>query len=581
MRVLISRPDKIGDVVLALHGVKQLKQRKPEIQVFIHAAGYTRALLQNITFIDGVVGIDEDITPYAFDAVVDLMAKNETARLYTESPIKVRIGNSARWFRFRYNKTRYIRRSHALMNEAEYNWQLISLLDDSLKYIPLTSALDTSDFKVITPYLELTNYVTLMPGVSVSAMGWPVKHWQDLARGIVSKGKNVLIILGPAERDIKEDFDKLTCDPAIQVRMFDTFPEVLGALQGAEQFVGPSTGITHLASSLGIQGVALYPEDRSMHPRRWMPFKSSLSVLSLTRQVLPEHVLSALFGTYPEAFNPMPRATVSAFVVCCNEERNIRRCLDSIAWCDEIIVVDSGSTDKTLDIVSEYTDKIYHRQWTGHSEQKQFALDHCTKEWVVNIDSDEEVSTELKAQLLRILSLPEAKRNAIPGYVICRMVYFLDRWWDRGGWFPEYRMRFFLRKNTRWGGVNPHEKAIVKGKCRKLSEPIFHYTYRDFGHQIDTLNKHSSLSAECLYRDGKRCHLHNFVLNPLFRFFKFYILKSGFREGVPGLIVAGIEASYTFFKYIKLWELQRKEEQDALLTEKTENKEAFETRQAA
>jgi len=220
-------------------------------------------------------------------------------------------------------------------------------------------------------------------------------------------------------------------------------------------------------------------------------------------------------------------------------------------------VVDSGSTDSTVDICREYTDRIFYRKWNGHSQQKQFALEQCHGEWVINIDADEEVSTELKSQILRILALPPKIRNEIKGYEVCRMVFFLGRWWDHGGWYPEYRMRFFQRRYARWGGVNPHEKALVQGRTKRIKGVIYHYTYSGIPHQIECLNRHSSNSAKYLYLSGKRTCFANILLNPAFRFFKFYALKRGYREGRIGFIVGCIEACYTFLKYVKLWEMQR------------------------
>ncbi|NLF25583.1 MAG: glycosyltransferase [Deltaproteobacteria bacterium] len=558
MRILISRPDKIGDVTLALHGAKQLKRRLPSVEVFVHVSEYTLSLVSNVKFVDGCVLVTEDLTPYNFDAVVDLMAKNRTARLYIKPRIRIRIGNSARWFSFLYNRTRFIRRSYALMNEAEYNWQLISLLDPSLKNTRLTETLDVHDFKEIVEYTEYKNYYVLMPGATVSAIGWDLKNWIDLAERLADDtDAQVLFLTGPAEKEIAAELRQKTVHKSnIQLRSFDDPKELIGFLKNAKAYVGPSTGITHLASALGLKGVALYPELRSMHPTRWMPFNSSLTVYSLDKNPSALDVYNALHGRYDPRFLPIRRASISAFVVCCNEEKNMVRCLESLKWCDEIVIVDSGSTDRTVEICRQYTDRIFYRKWNGHSEQKQFALDQCRGDWILNIDADEEVSTELKSQILRVLGLPKRRREAIKGYEVCRVVYFLGRWWDHGGWYPEYRMRFFQRRCVRWGGVNPHEKALIDGKTRRLKGAIYHYTYSGIPHQVECLNRHSSNSAKYLYLAGKRTRFANIILNPAFRFFKFYILKRGFREGRAGFVVGCIEACYTFLKYVKLWEIQ-------------------------
>jgi ADP-heptose:LPS heptosyltransferase/glycosyltransferase involved in cell wall biosynthesis len=560
VRVLISRPDKIGDVILALHGIKQLKRLLPDTEAFVHVSPYTSELVKNVKFVDGSVLVGEDLRPYHFDAVVDLMAKNRTARLYSKPRIAIRIGNSARWFSYRYNRTRFIRRSYGLMNEAEYNWQLISLLDDKLKNTRLTDAVCLEDFREVHEYTEFRSYRVLMCGASLSAVAWERPKWIELAR-LLARDKNgmVVFLLGPAEQDAAEELRAVSRETGnVQVRSFSEIPDLLGFLKNAEAYVGPSTGITHLASALKVPGVGLYPELRAMHPTRWMPFQSSLHIYSLGKNPTPADVCQALQGHHNPALDPLQRAGISAFVVCCNEEANIRRCLESIKWCDEIVVVDSGSTDRTLEICREYTDRVYFRKWRGHSQQKQFALEQCRSEWVVNIDADEEVSTELRAQIERVLALPEEERNRIRGYHICRLVYFLGRWWDRGGWYPEYRLRFFQRLHTHWGGINPHEKAIVTGKARRLKGAIYHYTYASIPNQIESLNRHSTNAAKFLYLAGKRAHLANMIINPGFRFFKFYFLKLGFREGAAGFIVGCVEAGYTFLKYLKLREIQRR-----------------------
>ena len=133
--------------------------------------------------------------------------------------------------------------------------------------------------------------------------------------------------------------------------------------------------------------------------------------------------------------NTPARSSISAFIVCCNEERQIRRCLESVSWCDEIVIVDSGSKDKTLSICNEFTHKITHKDWEGYVKQKRFALEQCSSDWVLNVDADEEVSQELKEEILAILTKDAQPGQAsINGYFLNRVVFFLDRWWRKGGW---------------------------------------------------------------------------------------------------------------------------------------------------
>ncbi len=215
--------------------------------------------------------------------------------------------------------------------------------------------------------------------------------------------------------------------------------------------------------------------------------------------------------------------------------------------------MDSGSTDRTLEICREYTTKVVHRPWSGFVEQKRFALGLCTSDWVLNIDADEEVSVELQQEILETLSLT---RNEIAGYELSRVVFYLGKWWRKGGWYPEHRLRLLLRSVTSWGGEDPHEKAIVAGQTARLRNELRHFTYQDISDQIRSLNSHSSAAARSLHRKGERFLVPRMFINPLMRFLKFYLLRKGYREGLRGLMVAVLEGYYVFLKYAKAIELR-------------------------
>jgi glycosyltransferase involved in cell wall biosynthesis len=249
------------------------------------------------------------------------------------------------------------------------------------------------------------------------------------------------------------------------------------------------------------------------------------------------------------------RASISAFIVCCNEERQIRRCLESVKWCDEIVVVDSGSTDATLSICREFTDRIFHQAWQGYVGQKRFALERCSKDWVLNIDADEEVSPALQSEIVELLARDSQSAGQSPnGYYINRVVFFLDRWWRKGGWYPEFRLRLCRRSVTTWGGIDPHEKASVTGQTVRCRGELYHYSFTDLADYVRRMNTLSSNAAGTMMRNGARPSITSIVLRPLARFFKFYVSKRGFREGLAGLIVATIEAHSVFLKYAKVWE---------------------------
>ena len=249
------------------------------------------------------------------------------------------------------------------------------------------------------------------------------------------------------------------------------------------------------------------------------------------------------------------REKISAFVISFNEEADIARCLKSLDFCDEVLVIDSFSTDRTVSIAEGLGARVLQRKWPGYVAQKAFGLENCTHEWVLNVDADEEVSPELRASILAVLSSAAVAESAVyAGYEINRLVYYFNRWWRNGGWYPEYRLRFLRKSLTVWGGSDPHEKPTVRGQVGRLEGDLYHYTYASLDDQVQQLSRFASLGAKTYYDKGKRASVVSMTVAPLVRFFKFYVVKRGYREGVVGFIVAMLEGYYTFLKYARLWE---------------------------
>lgn len=250
------------------------------------------------------------------------------------------------------------------------------------------------------------------------------------------------------------------------------------------------------------------------------------------------------------------KPTLSAIVVCFNEEQRIEDCLESLRWCDEIVVVDSFSTDRTPEICRRYTDRFYQRPWTGYGDQKAHAHSLATKDWVLLVDSDERVTVALHQEILAALS---ADGNEYVAYAVPRLVYYLRRWWWRGGWYPDYDIRLFRRERATWGGREPHEKILVDGKVRRLKHPLEHFTYKNIDDHIQRINRFTSISSGELKNAGGRWRLSDALLRPAVRFVRSYFLKRGFMEGFAGFYVALTAAVYVFLKYAKLWELELEE----------------------
>jgi len=246
---------------------------------------------------------------------------------------------------------------------------------------------------------------------------------------------------------------------------------------------------------------------------------------------------------------------ISAFVITFNEEDRLEPCLQSLAFCEEIVIVDSFSTDRTVKIAESFGAKIFQRPWPGYRAQKEFGLGCTTYEWVLNLDADERVSNELRAAIFAAVE-KQVAGNVTAGYFVNRVVFYLGRWWRLGGWYPEYRLRFFQKSKVTWGGEDPHERPEVDGKTERLEGELQHFTYRDMADQFQRLQAHSTAAARTDFNRGRRFSLWKLIFNPLVRTLKFYFLKKGYREGVAGLIVAIAEGYYTFMKYAKLWECE-------------------------
>jgi glycosyltransferase involved in cell wall biosynthesis len=249
---------------------------------------------------------------------------------------------------------------------------------------------------------------------------------------------------------------------------------------------------------------------------------------------------------------------ISAYMLTCNNADTVRTALASLGFVDEIVVVDSGSTDGTLEIVREYTDRIIERPWPGFREQYRFAGDQCTHDWALFIDADEEVSEPLAQEIVETLAANVARPEAeqVQGYHGHRRTFYLDRWILHGGWLPDYEVRLYRRSAGRWAG-DLHAKIAVDGAVADFRHFYYHYTYRDIGDQLKTIDKYSATAAEDMERNGRAFSLLRLLFSPPARFVKDYFLKLGFLDGFPGLVVAVNTSFYVFTKHARLWERQR------------------------
>lgn len=248
----------------------------------------------------------------------------------------------------------------------------------------------------------------------------------------------------------------------------------------------------------------------------------------------------------------MERNKVSIYILTYNNEDTIARAIESSLWADEVIVLDHFSTDATCDICYKYPVRLHQKEWSNFRDEYNYAVSLTTNDWVMFLDSDEEISPELAKEIREELKL---NKGQWVGYLIPRMTYYLGRWIKHGGWYPDYKIRLFNKHYGKWAGKEFDPYVIVTGPIKKLKNPCYHYSFKDLTHHAMKLNSYSSLFANAI-KKKERIGLCHIVFRPIFRFIRNYFLKMGFLDGFPGLIAATMSSYYVFLKYAKVWETQ-------------------------
>jgi (heptosyl)LPS beta-1,4-glucosyltransferase len=248
---------------------------------------------------------------------------------------------------------------------------------------------------------------------------------------------------------------------------------------------------------------------------------------------------------------------ISVTIITLNEESNIGEACRSVAWVDEIVVVDSNSTDRTTEIAAQSGARVISRDWPGFAAQKQFAADQASHDWILSLDADERVSDELMTSIQSLKNYSDSQ--LADGYLIARRSFYQGRWIRGGGWYPNRQLRLYRKALGKWQGEHIHESVKINSDARieKLSGDILHYSVRDAHHHHQMIGeRYAPLAARQMFEAGRRTSALQIATAAPAAFFRSYILKGGFRDGLAGLSIASFAAHHAFLKNLMLWEMQ-------------------------
>ncbi len=238
---------------------------------------------------------------------------------------------------------------------------------------------------------------------------------------------------------------------------------------------------------------------------------------------------------------------ISATIITFNEQANIARAIESLRCCDEIVVVDSGSVDATVEIARRLGARVIEHPWEGFAVQKNIAAEAARYDWILSIDADESLSEALEAELWQL----KKRGPEYDAYTVPRLARYLGRWIFHSGWYPDRKIRLYDRRKGRWVGNYVHESVVVNGTVGHLKSNLLHYTCDSLTQHLETMNRYTTLAAEQLVAQGVRVGWRHLLLDPPWTFFRTYFLKLGFLDGLEGLAIAYMAALYNFLKYAK------------------------------
>ncbi len=238
---------------------------------------------------------------------------------------------------------------------------------------------------------------------------------------------------------------------------------------------------------------------------------------------------------------------ITATIITFNEELNIARAIESLRCCDEIVVVDSRSTDRTAEIAAKLGARVIDSEWGGYAQQKNYAADCAGNDWILSIDADEALSEALEGEIWQL----RKKGPKFDAYTMPRLAQYLGKWILHSGWYPDRKVRLYDRRKARWHGDYVHESVVVQGSVGHLESDLLHFTCNSLTEHLRTMDRYTTLAAEQLVAQGKQIGARHLLADPAWTFFRTLVIKRGFLDGVEGLTIAWMAALYNFVKYSK------------------------------
>lgn len=238
---------------------------------------------------------------------------------------------------------------------------------------------------------------------------------------------------------------------------------------------------------------------------------------------------------------------ITATIITLNEERNIARAIESLRCCDEILVVDCGSNDRTVELAEKHDARVIESIWPGYASQKNYASERAAHDWILSIDADEALSEALEGEIWSL------KKNgaAHDAYTVPRLAQYLGRWILHSGWYPDRKVRLYDRRKAKWIGRYVHESVQVNGRIGHLESNLLHFTCDSLSEHLKTMDRYTTLAAEEIVSQKQKIHMRRLIFDPLWTFFRTYVVQRGFLDGPEGLTIAYMAALYTFLKYAK------------------------------